>query len=45
LDDSPTDDAALVEALGAPVRLVPGSARNFKVTTEEDFGLAEGLLK
>jgi len=45
LQDAPTDDAALVESLGARVRLVPGSARNFKVTTEEDFGLAERLLK
>jgi 2-C-methyl-D-erythritol 4-phosphate cytidylyltransferase len=39
-----TDDAALVERLGANVRLVPGSVRNFKVTTEEDFRLAERLL-
>jgi 2-C-methyl-D-erythritol 4-phosphate cytidylyltransferase len=39
-----TDDAALVERLGAPVRLVPGSPLNFKVTTEDDFRLAERLL-
>ena len=39
-----TDDAVLVERLGAPVRLVPGSRLNFKVTTEEDFRLAERLL-
>jgi 2-C-methyl-D-erythritol 4-phosphate cytidylyltransferase len=39
-----TDDAMLVERLGANVRLVPGSVRNFKVTTEEDFRLAERLL-
>ncbi|HEU4699956.1 MAG TPA: 2-C-methyl-D-erythritol 4-phosphate cytidylyltransferase [Gemmatimonadales bacterium] len=36
-----TDDAALVERLGVPVRLVPDSARNFKVTTAEDLELAE----
>jgi 2-C-methyl-D-erythritol 4-phosphate cytidylyltransferase len=35
-----TDDAALVERLGATVRLVPDSARNFKVTTPEDLALA-----
>lgn len=40
-----TDDAMLVERLGAPVRLVPGSARNVKVTTAEDIVLAELLLR
>jgi 2-C-methyl-D-erythritol 4-phosphate cytidylyltransferase len=40
-----TDDAMLVERLGAPVRLVPGSARNVKVTTAEDLVLAELLLR
>lgn len=39
-----TDDAMLVERLGARVRLVPGSPLNFKVTTEDDFKLAERLL-
>jgi 2-C-methyl-D-erythritol 4-phosphate cytidylyltransferase len=34
----------LVEQLGASVRLVPGSARNFKVTTEEDLRMAERLV-
>ena len=38
-----TDDAALVEALGFPVRLVPDSSRNLKVTTPEDLALAELL--
>ena len=38
-----TDDAALVEALGEPVTLVPDSPRNFKVTTADDFTLAELL--
>jgi len=36
-----TDDAALVEAIGVPVRLVPDSCRNLKVTTPEDLALAE----
>ena len=40
-----TDDAMLLERLGATVRLVQGSALNFKVTTEEDFRLAELVLK
>ena len=38
-----TDDAALVEALGVPVRLVPDSCRNLKVTTSEDLALAQLL--
>jgi 2-C-methyl-D-erythritol 4-phosphate cytidylyltransferase len=38
-----TDDAALVEVLGEPVRLVPGSARNIKVTTPEDLAIARAL--
>lgn len=40
-----TDDAALVEAIGVPVRLVPDSARNLKVTTREDLALAELLAE
>jgi 2-C-methyl-D-erythritol 4-phosphate cytidylyltransferase len=36
-----TDDAALVEALGLAVRLVPDSVRNLKITTAEDLALAE----
>jgi 2-C-methyl-D-erythritol 4-phosphate cytidylyltransferase len=39
-----TDDAALVELLGEPVRLVPGSRDNLKVTTPEDLALAEALI-
>lgn len=38
-----TDDAALVEAMGVPVRLVPDSCRNLKVTTRDDLALAELL--
>ena len=40
-----TDDAALVEAMGVPVRLVPDSSRNFKVTTPEDLALADLLAR
>ena len=38
-----TDDAALVEALGEPVRLVMGSQQNIKLTTREDLAMAEAL--
>jgi 2-C-methyl-D-erythritol 4-phosphate cytidylyltransferase len=40
-----TDDAALVEALGATVRVVPGDPHNLKITTPADLELAEHLLK
>jgi 2-C-methyl-D-erythritol 4-phosphate cytidylyltransferase len=40
-----TDDAALVEALGAAVRVVPGDPRNLKITTPADLDLAERLLR
>lgn len=43
--DPPTDDAALVEALGVRPALVPAPAANFKITTPEDLALAEGLLR
>jgi 2-C-methyl-D-erythritol 4-phosphate cytidylyltransferase len=39
-----TDDAALVEALGATVRVVPGEPGNLKITTPEDLRAAEHLL-
>lgn len=32
-----TDEASLVERLGVPVKVVPGSYRNFKITTAEDL--------
>ncbi|MDR5709312.1 MAG: 2-C-methyl-D-erythritol 4-phosphate cytidylyltransferase [Armatimonadota bacterium] len=40
-----TDDAVLVERLGHPVRVVPGSVRNLKITTREDLWVAEALLR
>ncbi|HEV2790554.1 MAG TPA: 2-C-methyl-D-erythritol 4-phosphate cytidylyltransferase, partial [Solirubrobacterales bacterium] len=39
-----TDDAALVEALGGTVRLVPAPRENLKVTTPLDLRVAELLL-
>jgi 2-C-methyl-D-erythritol 4-phosphate cytidylyltransferase len=35
-----TDDAALVERLGEPIDLLPGSPRNLKITTPHDLALA-----
>ena len=39
------DDAALVEAAGFPVRMIPGEPLNLKVTTREDLLLAEAILR
>jgi len=38
-----TDDAALLERLGKTVKVVPGSARNIKITTSDDLMLAEAI--
>ena len=43
-DSDTTDDAALVAATGYAVRLVPGDRRNLKLTTPDDWALAEALL-
>jgi len=40
-----TDDAGLVELLGMPVKIVPGSYKNIKITTPEDLIMAAALLK
>jgi len=40
-----TDDAQLVERIGHPVTVVPGSSINLKITTREDLRLAEQALK
>ncbi|MBI3624801.1 MAG: 2-C-methyl-D-erythritol 4-phosphate cytidylyltransferase [Candidatus Rokubacteria bacterium] len=39
-----TDDAVLVERLGAPVRMVAGLVENVKVTTPEDLARARSLV-
>lgn len=39
-----TDDAALVERIGASVHIVPGSPENIKVTTPSDLVVAEAIL-
>ncbi|GHT01066.1 2-C-methyl-D-erythritol 4-phosphate cytidylyltransferase [Planctomycetales bacterium] len=40
-----TDDAGLVENYGREVRVILGSANNFKITTKEDWRRAELLVK
>ena len=43
--DDATDDAALVEALGGTVVVVPGDPRNVKVTGPADLMIAAALLE
>ena len=40
-----TDEASLVEAAGSPVFVCQGADTNLKITTAEDFRLAELLLE
>jgi len=40
-----TDEAQLIEALGHPVTVVPGSPINLKITCREDLTFAEHALK
>jgi len=44
IDIDATDDAALIELLGEPVKLVMGSSRNLKITQPEDLALARAIL-
>jgi 2-C-methyl-D-erythritol 4-phosphate cytidylyltransferase len=44
-DAAPTDDAELCERAGLPVEVVPDSPHNLKVTTADDFRLAEALAR
>jgi 2-C-methyl-D-erythritol 4-phosphate cytidylyltransferase len=39
-----SDDAGLVEAAGATVRVVPGEPANLKVTTPADLELVQGVV-
>jgi len=41
----PTDDAAVLEAAGGEVALVPGDPMLMKLTYPEDFTMAEGLAR
>lgn len=40
-----TDEASMVEAAGHPVHLVPDHTFNIKVTTPDDFHLAEAIAR
>ncbi len=40
-----TDEASIVERLGHPIHIVPGSHRNLKITTPDDLAMAEGILR
>jgi 2-C-methyl-D-erythritol 4-phosphate cytidylyltransferase len=44
-DRSATDDAAMVEAIGHPVRVVMGDPRNVKITTPGDLGFAAAVIR
>jgi 2-C-methyl-D-erythritol 4-phosphate cytidylyltransferase len=41
----PNDDAEVCERAGFPVELIPDSPYNFKVTTADDFRIAEALAR
>jgi len=40
-----TDDAAAVEAMGVPVRLIRDRSTNLKITSPEDFHLADAIAR
>lgn len=44
MDNEFTDEASMLEALGQPVRIVPGERSNIKVTHPEDLELVDALL-
>lgn len=43
ISNTVTDDASMVEAIGHPVSLFPGSYYNIKVTTPEDLTFAQAI--
>ncbi len=40
-----TDDTTLAERLGIPVRIIDGSYKNIKITTEEDMMIANAFIE
>lgn len=40
-----TDDVSIIEAMGLPVKITPGSYTNIKVTTPDDMAVATGFLE
>lgn len=45
LGETVTDESSLVEKLGYEIATVEGSTRNIKITTKEDFLIAEAFFK
>jgi 2-C-methyl-D-erythritol 4-phosphate cytidylyltransferase/2-C-methyl-D-erythritol 2,4-cyclodiphosphate synthase len=45
LSGDATDEAALVERAGHPVRLVEGEASNIKITTPDDLAIADAIAR
>jgi 2-C-methyl-D-erythritol 4-phosphate cytidylyltransferase/2-C-methyl-D-erythritol 2,4-cyclodiphosphate synthase len=45
LNEDATDEAALVERAGHPVRLVHGDASNIKITTQGDLVIADAIAR
>jgi len=44
-DPVPTDDAELCERAGFAVEVIPDTPHNLKVTTADDFRIAEALAR
>jgi len=44
-DPSLTDESALVESIGARVKIIEGSSRNIKITTPQDLLIAEAFIR
>jgi len=44
-DGAPSDDAEVCERAGFPVELIPDSPYNVKITTADDFRIAEALAR
>ena len=42
---APSDDAEVCERAGFPVELIPDSPYNVKITTADDFRIAEALAR
>jgi len=40
-----TDDASLIERIGEKVKMIEGSYKNIKITTQEDILIADALMK
>ena len=45
IQEDVTDDAAMIEMTGGPVRLFAGSTENLKVTTPLDLEIAEAIIR